>query len=68
MIRRPAGLAMIDRGIVRQLGQIAQAALALVPSTDRNPNAPAALRTLKEMVANWHGPGTIVPSQAEAPN
>ncbi|MBI2158939.1 MAG: histidine phosphatase family protein [Candidatus Rokubacteria bacterium] len=33
---------------------------ALVPATDRNPNAPAALRTLKEMVANWRGPGTLV--------
>ena len=33
---------------------------ALVPATDRNPNAPAALRALKEMVANWRGPGTLV--------
>jgi phosphohistidine phosphatase SixA len=33
---------------------------ALVPATDRNPNAPAALRTLKEMVATWRGPGTLV--------
>jgi len=33
---------------------------ALVPSTDRNPNAPAALRTLTDMVANWRGPGTLV--------
>jgi phosphohistidine phosphatase SixA len=33
---------------------------ALVPSTERNPNAPAALRSLKEMVANWRGPGTLV--------
>ena len=33
---------------------------ALVPATDRNPNAPAALRTLKEMVASWRGPGTLV--------
>ena len=33
---------------------------ALVPATDRNPNAPVALRTLKEMVANWRGPGTLV--------
>ena len=33
---------------------------ALVPATDRNPNAPAALRTLKEMVSNWQGPGTLV--------
>ena len=33
---------------------------ALVPATDRNPNAPVALRTLKEMIANWHGPGTLV--------
>jgi broad specificity phosphatase PhoE len=33
---------------------------ALVPSTDRNPNAHAALRALKEMVASWRGPGTLV--------
>ena len=32
----------------------------LVPATDRNPNAPAALRALKEMVAGWRGPGTLV--------
>jgi hypothetical protein len=33
---------------------------ALVPSTDRNPNAPAALRALKETISNWRGPGTLV--------
>jgi phosphohistidine phosphatase SixA len=33
---------------------------ALVPSTERNPNAPTALRALKEMVASWRGPGTLV--------
>ena len=33
---------------------------ALVPATDRNPKAPEALRTLKEMVSNWRGPGTLV--------
>jgi hypothetical protein len=33
---------------------------ALVPATDRNPNAPAALAALKDMVANWRGPGTLV--------
>ncbi len=33
---------------------------ALVPATDRNPNAPAALRTLKDMVSGWRGPGTLV--------
>ena len=33
---------------------------ALVPATDRNPKAPEALRTLKEMVASWRGPGTLV--------
>lgn len=33
---------------------------ALVPATDRNPHAPAALRALKEMVSNWRGPGTLV--------
>jgi len=33
---------------------------ALVPATDRNPNAAAALRALKEMVSGWRGPGTLV--------
>jgi phosphohistidine phosphatase SixA len=37
-----------------------ESAWALDPATDRNPNAPAALRTLKEMVADWRGPGTLV--------
>jgi len=33
---------------------------ALVPTTDRNPNAPAALRALEAMVSGWRGPGTLV--------
>lgn len=33
---------------------------ALVPATATNPNAPAALRALKEMVSSWRGPGTLV--------
>jgi len=33
---------------------------ALVPSTDRNPNAPAALSALKETISSWRGPGTLV--------
>jgi broad specificity phosphatase PhoE len=33
---------------------------ALVPATERNPNAAAALRALKEMVSSWRGPGTLV--------
>jgi broad specificity phosphatase PhoE len=33
---------------------------ALVPITDRNPNAPAALRALQEIVSTWRGPGTLV--------
>ncbi len=32
---------------------------ALLPATDSNPNA-VALRTLKEMVSSWRGPGTLV--------
>jgi len=31
---------------------------ALVP--DRDPNTPARLRELQELVASWHGPGTLV--------
>jgi broad specificity phosphatase PhoE len=33
---------------------------ALVPATERNPGAPAALRALREMVSGWRGPGTLV--------
>jgi len=33
---------------------------ALAPSTDKNPNAPAALRALQETISNWRGPGTLV--------
>jgi broad specificity phosphatase PhoE len=33
---------------------------ALVPSTDRYPNARAALRELQETISNWRGPGTLV--------
>jgi phosphohistidine phosphatase SixA len=33
---------------------------ALVPATDRNPTAPAALAAVKDIVANWRGPGTLV--------
>jgi phosphohistidine phosphatase SixA len=33
---------------------------ALVPPTERNPNAPAALRALKDMVSAWGGPDTLV--------
>jgi broad specificity phosphatase PhoE len=33
---------------------------ALVPATERNPNAAAALRALKEMVSGWRGPDTLV--------
>jgi len=33
---------------------------ALIPSTDRNPNAPAALIALKETISAWRGPGTLV--------
>ncbi|MBI4636155.1 MAG: histidine phosphatase family protein [Candidatus Rokubacteria bacterium] len=41
------------------VGQV-ETSWALVPATDRNPNAPAALRALQEMVSNWRGPGTLV--------
>lgn len=41
------------------VGQV-ETSWALVPATDRNPNAPAALAALKDMVANWRGPGTLV--------
>jgi phosphohistidine phosphatase SixA len=41
------------------VGQV-EISRALVPATDRNPNAPAALAALKDMVANWRGPGTLV--------
>jgi len=33
---------------------------ALVPATDRNPNAAEALRGLKETISTWRGPGTLV--------
>ena len=37
-----------------------EASPALVPSTDRYPNAPAALRELRETISNCRGPGTLV--------
>jgi hypothetical protein len=33
---------------------------ALIPATDRNPNAAEALRALKETISTWRGPGTLV--------
>jgi broad specificity phosphatase PhoE len=39
---------------------LVETSLALVPATDRNPNAPAALRALQETISNWRGPGTLV--------
>jgi broad specificity phosphatase PhoE len=41
------------------VGQV-ETSSALVPSTDRNPNAPAALLALQETISNWRGPGTLV--------
>jgi len=41
------------------VGQV-ETSHALIPSTDRNPNAPAALRALQETISNWGGPGTLV--------
>jgi hypothetical protein len=41
------------------VGQV-ETSWALVPSTERNPQAPAALRAVKEKIANWRGPGTLV--------
>ena len=49
----------MDTALLMAVGQVERSG-ALVPATDRNPNAPAALRALKEMVANWRGPGTLV--------
>jgi hypothetical protein len=39
------------------VGQV-EKSWALLP--DRDPNARVRLRELKEMVANWRGPGTLV--------
>lgn len=41
------------------VGQV-ESSRALVPITDRNPNTPAALRVLQEIVSTWRGPGTLV--------
>jgi broad specificity phosphatase PhoE len=49
----------LDTANLMAVGKV-ETSWALVPSTDRNPNAPAALRALKELVANWRGPGTLV--------
>jgi phosphohistidine phosphatase SixA len=49
----------LDTARLMAAGEV-ESSEALVPATDRNPNAPAALRALKEMVANWRGPGTLV--------
>jgi phosphohistidine phosphatase SixA len=49
----------LDTANLMAVGQV-ETSWALVPSTERNPQAPAALRSLKEMIANWRGPGTLV--------
>ena len=37
-----------------------EASWLLIPSSNRNPDAAAALRTLQEMISSWRGPGTLV--------
>jgi broad specificity phosphatase PhoE len=49
----------VDTALLMAVGSVERSG-ALVPATDRNPNVPAALRALREMVANWRGPGTLV--------
>jgi phosphohistidine phosphatase SixA len=49
----------MDTALLMAVGPVARSG-ALVPATDRNPNAPTALRALKELVATWRGPGTLV--------
>jgi phosphohistidine phosphatase SixA len=49
----------METALLMAVGRV-ESSGALVPATDRNPNAPAALRALKEMVSNWRGPGTLV--------
>jgi hypothetical protein len=47
----------LDTASLMAVGEI-EKSWALVP--DRDPNARVRLRELKEMVANWHGSGTLV--------
>jgi broad specificity phosphatase PhoE len=49
----------LDTARLMAVGRVEES-WALVPATDRNPQAPAALAALKEMVAAWRGPGTLV--------
>ena len=47
----------MDTASLMAVGQV-ESSWALVP--DRDPNARVRLRELREMVANWRGPGTLV--------
>jgi broad specificity phosphatase PhoE len=47
----------MDTASLMAVGQV-ESSWALVP--DRDPNARGRLRELREMVANWRGPGTLV--------
>ena len=47
----------MDTAFLMTVGQV-ESSWALLP--DRDPNAPVRLRELKEIVANWRGPGTLV--------
>jgi hypothetical protein len=49
----------MDTALLMSVGPVERSG-ALVPATDRNPNAPAALYALRGMVATWRGPGTLV--------
>lgn len=49
----------LDTAALMAVGPVARS-WALVPATERNPNAAAALRALQEMVSSWGGPGTLV--------
>lgn len=49
----------MDTADLMAVGRVERSS-ALVPSSDRVPNSAAALDALKEMVASWRGPGTLV--------